>query len=152
MKHLVVITVGICLLLTSVPAMADQAADEAAVREVVEQAFAAANKHDAKALMSLCAEGFENWTGTRKGRAAWEKSLSETWGRQKDQKYELLEEIGLIFVTPNVAIHKYRELTTGLLDADGKPLPPRKRLLAYVYVKKNGQWLAAHFFARRIEE
>ena len=152
MKYLMILTIGVGLLLSSVPVVADQAADEAAIREVIEQAFAMANKHDAKALMSLCTEDFEGWTGERKGRAAWEEFLSDHWGRQKDFQYELIDEIGLIFVAPNVAIHKYHERTTGLLDADGKPLPERKRLVAYVYVKKDGKWMAATFFARPIEE
>ncbi len=39
MKHLLILTVGICLLI-SVPSMADQAEDEAAIREACEQLFA----------------------------------------------------------------------------------------------------------------
>ncbi len=37
MKHLLILTIGFCLLLTSVPAMADQAADEAAMRKVAKE-------------------------------------------------------------------------------------------------------------------
>ena len=151
MKHLLILFVGICLLI-SVPVMADQAADEAAIRAAVEQMFAAGNKHDAKALMSLCIEDFEGWSGETKGRAAWEEYMSGFFSRQKDLQYEMVDEIGIVFVTPDVAIYKFREKTTGLLDADGKTLPERKRLRADVYVKKDGKWLAATFFTRPIEE
>ena len=46
MERLLVLTVGICLLLTSVPAKADQAEDEAAISNVVDQVYAAMNRHD----------------------------------------------------------------------------------------------------------
>ncbi len=36
MKYLMILTVGLCSLLTSTPALADQAADEAAIRKAVE--------------------------------------------------------------------------------------------------------------------
>lgn len=152
MKYLMILTVGACLLFSSVPAMADQAEEEAAIREVMEQFFAEANKHDIKSALSLCVEDLENWTGSMKGRAAFEKYYTEFWGRNKDRQYELLDEIGIVFVTPDVAIYKYRDKATGGLDADGKPNPPQKRLNADVYVKKNGKWLTHSWYWRPIEE
>ena len=152
MKYLLILTIGVCLLIGTVPVMADQAADEAAIRAATKQMFAAGNKHDAKALVSLCTEDFEGWTGETKGRAAWEEYMSGSFARQKDIQYELVDEIGIVFVAPNVAIYKFRDRTTGRQDADGKPLPPRLRLRADVYVKKDGKWMAATFFARPIEE
>ncbi len=35
MKYLIILTIGVCLLFASVPAMADQAADEAAIRKLM---------------------------------------------------------------------------------------------------------------------
>ena len=55
MKHLLILTIGICLL-TSVPVMANQAADEAAIREVGVQVYAASNKHDVKAWLATATE------------------------------------------------------------------------------------------------
>ena len=130
----------------------DQAAEEAAIRKVLEQSLAAYNGHDAKAYAALLTENFENWEGDRKGRAATEKMLTERFERQKDRQAKLLDEIGIIFVTPDVAIFKMRGEFTGMLDADGKPLPPLKRLIAHVYVKKNSRWLRAAWFGRPIEE
>ncbi len=147
MKYLFILTIGFCLLFTSVPAMADQAEDEAAIRKVVEQVNAAYNKKDAKAMASCITENFENWSGTRKGR----KQSSEYWASDKGQ-YKQLDEIGIIFVTPDVAIFKEHGENTGGLDADGKPLPPQKVLEAWVLVKKNGNWLGAAIFTRPIEE
>ena len=98
-------------------------------------------------------EDYENWKGDIKGRAAWEKYYAERWGgRNKDIQYEMLEEIGIVFVTSDVAIYKYRGKTTGRIDADGKQLPTLERLWADVYVKKNGQWLCAADFDREIGE
>ena len=52
-KDSIILTIGICLLLTSVPMLADQVEDEAAIREVVDQVYAAISKHDAKAYAAL---------------------------------------------------------------------------------------------------
>ncbi len=47
MKYLMILTIGICLLLTSAPAMADQAEDEAAIRKLIEaKLLAAYNNQD----------------------------------------------------------------------------------------------------------
>ena len=146
MKYLMILTVGVCLL-TSVPAMADQAADEAAIREVVKQCNAAYNKKDAKAMASFLVKNFENWPGTSKGR----KQVSEYLASQKGQ-YKQLDEIGIIFVTPDVAIFKEHGENTGGLDADGKPLLPQKVLESWVLVKKDGKWLGAAVFNRPTEE
>ena len=152
MKRLLILTIGFCLLLSSVPVMADQAEDEAAIRKVVEQVYAALNKHDAKAMGALYVDDFENWSGSIKGRVAWEKNLSELFENSKDSQWKQLEEIAIIFVTPDVAIYKDRHELSGWVDADGQQLPPLKRLWGGMFAKKNGKWLIAGQFIRRIEE
>jgi uncharacterized protein (TIGR02246 family) len=152
MRLFMVFALGVCLLFSSVPATADQAEDEAAIRKVVEHIYAALQKHDAKAYTALCSENFETWEGEARGRAAIEKHLSDVFTNAKDIQYKLLEEIGIVFVAPDVAIYKERHEITGSLDADGKPVPPGKRLTARVFVKKNGKWLFSANFARPIEE
>ena len=152
MKYLMILAVGICLLLTSVPVMADQAEDETAIRKVVEQLYAAMKKHDAKAYAALCAENFETWEGDTKGRSAMEKFISDHFSNMKDIQYKPTDEIGIVFVTSDVAIYKHNDEVTNFLDADGKPRPPFKRLSARVFVKKNGSWLFATQFYRTIEE
>jgi ketosteroid isomerase-like protein len=146
MKYLMILTVGVCLLFSSVPVIADQAEDEAAIREVVKQLYTAVNKHDVKAYVALCAENVESWNGDVKGRAAMEQYLSNTFANAKDIHIELTDEIGIVFVTPDVAIHKHNDVLTGSLNADGK------RLSARIFVKKNGNWFQAMYLARPIEQ
>ena len=57
MKYLMILTVGVCLLFATVPAVADQAADEAAVREANEQRIAVWNAKDVKAYLAFFDEG-----------------------------------------------------------------------------------------------
>ena len=131
----------------------DQAAEESDIRDVVEQLYAAMNKHDAKGYLALCDEDFEIWDGTVKGKVALEEYLStDVWGRQPDIQWKLVDEIGIVFVTPDVAIYKERDEPTGRLDADGKPLPPAKRLIARVFVKKSGEWFQSMFLGMPIEQ
>jgi hypothetical protein len=153
MKHLLILTIGICLLI-SVPVLADQAEDEAAVRKAEEAYIVTWNVHDGKALCATCVEDYESWNGNVKGRAACEKYYGESFaGSRKNFQVELLEEIGLFFVTPDVAIYKARYGFNGVVDDEGKTLPPGKVLYARVYVKKNGKWLGAHGqFTRVIEQ
>ncbi len=151
MKYLITLTIGVCLLFSSVPAMAVQAEDEAAIRKVFEQHNAAFNNHDAEGLIALSDQSTESWDGSRKG-AAQVEYYADLFKRQPSIKSKRLEEIGIIFVTPDVAVYKARMDNTGLVDEDGKPLPQLKWLGAWVMVKKNGKWLSAAFFSRLIEE
>ncbi len=77
---------------------------------------------------------------------------ADLFKRQPSIKSKHLEEIGIIFLTPDVAVYKARMDNTGLVDEDGKSLPQLKWLGAWVMVKKNGKWLSAAFFSRPIEE
>jgi hypothetical protein len=90
----------------------------------------------------------ESWEGGLKGREAWERYLTEYFEEQKGTKANPAEEIGLIFVTPHVAIYKGRGEFTGDVDADGKPLPATRTLVAMVFVKKNKKWLRAAWFGK----
>ena len=134
------------------PAAAGQAEDAAAIRELVAEGFAALNRHDPKAYVALYAEDYENWTGVRKGRAALEDLYTTIWERQTDRQYELLEELGLIFVTPDVAILKARTQTSGRLDRNGRPLPSLTRLVAWVLARNDGTWQYQAIFQRPIRD
>ena len=130
----------------------DQAAEETAVRTTMDKMYAAANKPDVDAYTSLIDEDFESWDGSVKGLAAWRESISGSWERQNEIQYKPMEEIGIRFMTPEVAIFKLYDEVTGAVDADGKPLDPFKRQVARVFVKKNGRWLYAALFLQRISE
>ena len=89
------------LLLISVPIMADQAEHEAAIREAVEGIRAAWNAHDANAAVAGHVENIESLDGSRKGKAAEEKYVEGlVAGPLKDVQAKLLDEIGIVFVTP----------------------------------------------------
>jgi ketosteroid isomerase-like protein len=126
----------------------DQNAEEAAIRTVLEQLLTAYNNHDAKTYVSLLTETHESWEGGLKGRAAWERYLTEYFEDQEGTKANPGEEIGLFFVTPEVAIYKGRAEFTGDIDEDGKPLPATRTLVAMVFVKKNEKWLRAAWLGK----
>ena len=148
MKYLMISLVGVCLLLCSVPAMADQAEDEAAIREATKQFNAALNKNDTKTIAALLDENLETWEGSVKGRAAFIKRFEE----YPDMSVKFLDEIGIVFLTPDVAVHKFTEENSGWTDDDGNALPPQKGRRAYVYIRKNGKWLRGAMFWRPTEE
>jgi len=154
MKYLTTLTIGVCLLFSSVPAMAVQAEDEAAIRKVMEQMSVAFNNHDAKGMAALSEISLvESWDGSYKGMAGSDNiSMVDIFKRQPSIKSHILEEIGIIFFTPDVAVYKALMDNTGMVDDDGKPLPQLKWLAASVMVKRNGKWLSAAFFTRLIEE
>jgi hypothetical protein len=65
-------------------------------------------------MAALLTKDYENWAGTQKGSAANEKSNTEFFeGRGKNIQLKD-EEIGIIFLTPKVAIYKSRDETTKL--------------------------------------
>jgi len=153
MRTVLVLVVLVALSVAISPAVeAQSTADEAAVRKATEQWFAALNARDAKAAAALTDEINENWAGEVKGRAAREESLRTRFERMPDAQDEMLEDMGVVFVTPDVAVHKFGERHLGRLDADGKPLQPVSGWRAHVYVKKSGRWLRAAQFWRVVEE
>ncbi len=160
MKYLMILVGVVCL---SLPACApapepepeaapepvfDQAAEEAAVRKASKQGTAAWNKQDIETISALTDEHIESWRGTLKGKSAWLKNASQTFESQKDGQWKQTEDIGIIFITPDVAIYKARYETSGFVDENGNPEPPSKNLVAGVWVKKNGKWLQSAWLSR----
>jgi ketosteroid isomerase-like protein len=130
MKRLMTLTVAVCFLFPSLPAMADQAEDEAAITKAEEKYLVVHNAHDAKAVVESYVEDVENWSSSFKGRAAAEKFLAESFaGPNKDSQIKLLDEIGIVFVAPDVAIYKARYEFSGSADEEG----PVRVLYAKVY-------------------
>ena len=145
MRKFLILMVFVALLASVTPVIAGQSGeDEAAIRKVVEQLYAALNKKDIKAAFALCDENFENYPGTLKGREANEKRWTPIFAsRFKNVQYNHFEEIGIQFITPVVAIYKDSYDFTGALDEDGNVLPPSKWSNAHVLVKKDGKWMYA---------
>jgi hypothetical protein len=151
MKYLMLLVSGVFLFLSSEPAVADQGADIAAIRQVRERRIATYNTKDVKIFEDTVVEDHESWSGV-KGRASLIRRTAALFENQwKDIVIEQLEEIGIIFVTPDVAIFKSRQRYIGTLDEAGGVIPPMDVLFAEVYLKRNGRWLAHSWFWRPID-
>jgi ketosteroid isomerase-like protein len=152
MKYLKIILVIVCLLFSLMPAMADQAEDEAAIRKVIEAIISTSNNGDAKAMMAYCDPVYETPDGSFKDNEVITEGYAKLFEQAKDFHVEQLEEIGIVFVTPDIAIYKDRRQLTGYIDGEGNPSPPLTRLTAWVMVKRNDNWLCAAYFYRPIED
>jgi uncharacterized protein (TIGR02246 family) len=153
MKFPLVLVAGVCLLFAAVPVMADQAEDEAAIRQAREKRIAAYNTQNAKLVGETIVEDVEDWAGNLKGKDAGIKALvmlfESAW---KDLRITQLEEIGIQFITPDVAVFKSRQVYSGILDETGKTAPSMEVLFAEIYVKKNGKWLAHSWYWQPTEQ
>lgn len=159
MKRFLFLAGFVCLIAMLLPACApapepkpapepvfDQAAEEAAIRAVMDRMYAALDRHDPSGVVAEMDEVFETWEGDMKGLAAREKYWAGFFEANKNAKITLQDEIGIIFVTPDVAIFKARGEATGWGNQD------REFLAASVLAKKNGKWLEVAAFNRPIEE
>lgn len=153
MKYLMILMVGVCLLFAAVPAVADQAADEAAIKKANDRRLAAWHAKDVKVYLSYFTKDCtSNFAGGPCGGGLVRESgkFPETW---KNAKIEILKKGDVSFVTSDVAVLRYTSESSGFVDADGKPEPTGKDQIVGVYVKKEGKWLVAvHRLIRPIEE
>ncbi|MBP1769523.1 MAG: hypothetical protein H6P96_141 [Candidatus Aminicenantes bacterium] len=142
--------VGFFLLFLVVsPALAaERSADEAAIRKAMEQLDEAYRLRDGQMFGALLAEDFENWLGTDKGRDINVKIGLDGLKSQPNVQYKRSAEVGIVFLSDDVALYKAHWEFTGMADAEGKALPPMKLLGACVMVKRDGKWLMAAFFSR----
>ncbi len=142
MKQILVLTIGICLLFASVPAMADQAEDEAAIRKVVKELYATWNAKDLAPHFALLDEDFLHRDVLKKGKVAYRNERS-CFQAKSTLRVKQGEEIDFVFVTPDVAI--FRNHAEDLE-------PALKFTSAWVFTKKSGNWLLSAFFWWPIEE
>jgi hypothetical protein len=142
--------VGFCLFFLAVsPAPAsDRSADEAAIRKAMAQMDEAYRLRDGRMFGALMAEDFENWLGTDKGRDVNVTISMEGLKSQPTVQYKRSAEIGIVFLSADVALYKAHWEFTGMVDAEGKALPPMKLLGACAMVRREGKWLMAAFFSR----
>ena len=149
MKNSAKIVIGLCLLpAVMLLAAFDRPAEEAAIRKAMEQLDEAYRLRDGQMFGALMAEGFENWLGTDKGRDVNVKLSLEGLQRQPGVQYKRSVEVGIVFLSADVALYKAHWEFSGMVDAQGKPQPPMKLLGACVMVKRDGRWLMAAFFSR----
>jgi len=125
----------------------DRTEDEAAIRDVVEQINTIHNRHEVEPLVALFDETAENWTGSIRGRTAYEQAITGLFDQEPNRLQEELEEVGIVFVTDDVAIYKSRRQVTGEVDSAGKQLPPQTVNLARIFVKREDGWFLSAWFA-----
>jgi hypothetical protein len=137
MKYLKILLVGVCLLFAAAQVMAQSAADEAAVREANEQRIDAWNAKDENAYPAFlhddCTSGFD-------GAPCSAGAFREEW---KNAKLKVVDDKGIVFITPDVAIYRYTQEGSGFVDANGNPTPPGRNQTLRVFVKKDDKWLVA---------
>jgi uncharacterized protein (TIGR02246 family) len=137
---------SILLIAVSMTAMADRAQDKAEIRTVINQINAAYTKQDAEAMAPLLAEDFETWDGI-KGR----ENVSEAWANE-NVHYRQLEELGIRFITDEVAIFRERGEAWDVANNDRSAPQKRQYIESWVLVRRNGKWVPTAFFYHRVEE
>lgn len=131
----------------------DLKAEEEALRKFLDEVRVAYTNRDSKAMAGMFDETMMTLSGFRKGREAIEEFWANFLGSLGNTQINILEEISLEFVTPEVAIYQTRiEFTNQPPDADGNPQPPQEYFAANVYVKRDGLWLRKGAFLRSITD
>jgi ketosteroid isomerase-like protein len=129
----------------------DVEAEKAAIRETMKISVEGINDHDIQAHLSTLTEDFETWSG-KGDKVAREKYFIKFWERQKNVKYSLVEEYGITFISPEVALYKARFETTGEIEEDGTPIPASEWQGVWILAKRDGKWLISAWYTRPIEE
>jgi uncharacterized protein (TIGR02246 family) len=149
---------GVIYLAFNLPACApapepevDLRAEERALREVAQEVLVAYANRDSKAMVDMCDEPFLNLGTVFRGRERMQATFEAFFAGLGATQLNVIEEIGLEFITPEVAILITRfEFNNRPPDADGNPQPPEQYYDANVYVKKDGRWLRKAAFLRPI--
>jgi uncharacterized protein (TIGR02246 family) len=119
-------------------AVADQAADEAAIRANVEKYVEAYNRRDSKTMASMWspeAVYMDPTTGEGVvGREEIAKQFDDTFAGSEDAKLTVTVD-SIEFVSPNVAVEK------GTAEVGYSEFDPEITQYTAVYVKRDGQWL-----------
>ena len=166
MKHLFILLGVVCLSFMLLPSCTpapeaelqavpepqfDQKAEEAAIRKMMADSFAAYSRHDAKAMAAYFEDGY---IGYRKKWSREEnvKSAEDTYAQYKDFHAEQPKEFGIDFLKPDVAIQRRVSKYSSSSGPDGKPAPPFYGLRASVLMKKDGKWIVVAQFGRQMTD
>jgi ketosteroid isomerase-like protein len=128
----------------------DVEAEKAEILETIKKSFEGLNNQDIQAHLSTLTEDFETWSG-KGDKNTREKSFTERWEWQKNVKYNVVEELGITFISPDVALYKARCENTGEIQKDGTPLPTHKWQGVWILAKRDGKWLIPAWYSRPIE-
>jgi uncharacterized protein (TIGR02246 family) len=137
-KRIIAIALWTSLAGGTAVAVADQAADEAAIRDNVEKYVEAYNRRDSKTMASMWspeAVYMDPTTGEGVvGREEIAKQFDDTFAGSEDAKLAVTVD-SIEFVSPNVAVEK------GMADVTYSEFEPEKTAYTAVHVKRDGQWL-----------
>jgi len=127
-------------------AAAASAGDEQPIKDRLNEFQNAWNKEDTAAMAALWAEDgtlINPFGVTAQGRDAMIKVFTqEHAGPFKNTKYSV-SEMKIQWVTPDVAIVDATANITGVRAADGSSAPDFPHHVTWVFVKKDGKWMAA---------
>jgi uncharacterized protein (TIGR02246 family) len=124
------------------------AADQAAIRKILDARDAAYNNHDAKALAATYAPDADLVTGTGRivsGRAAIEQNYIEGFAGVDKNAVVTIQSTKLRFVATDTAILDLDGVTTGRTDGT------IKTHATWVYVKRSGEWMVIAIRATRLQ-
>jgi uncharacterized protein (TIGR02246 family) len=145
-KAFVSIAVSVILAVIPAVALAAESGSTAAIKHLSSEFAAAWNAHDAKKMAAVWAENGDliNPFGQKaSGRAAIEKFFeNEQAGVMKGTTYKI-ESISVRELDPSCAVGDWESVVTGMMDPNGKPLPPFQHHVSVVCVKRAGHWHAA---------
>ena len=125
------------------PVWADQAIDEAAIRDIQARWDDAWNRHDIPALSALVADDvrFVNVAGrVLKSRAEFQQLQTRTHAMQFKESIRTVTGTDIKFFTPDIAIAHVNWGMRGDKDADGTVRKPRNGVMIQVLVKRDGKW------------
>jgi uncharacterized protein (TIGR02246 family) len=122
--------------------------DEAAIRQAVATMTTAFNTRDDQATASLTTTNVDFVTVT----GNWSKSSADYIAARRARFATALKnasirviDIKIRFLKPDVALAHVTHEIRGMLDADGKELPPHTELSLRVFVREHGKWLMTAF-------
>ena len=133
--------------LTACSAIADTAADNAAIRALAAQQEAAWNHHDAKAYSDLFTTDCDvvnvlgEWWN---GRAEVERKLTSAYASTFKDSVLTFTDVQTRWLTPQLAIAHMRWTMTGAAMPAGRP-QPKQGIQILVVRKQTGQWLIDAF-------
>jgi uncharacterized protein (TIGR02246 family) len=122
--------------------------DEAAIRQAVATMTTAFNTRDDQATANLTTTDADFVTVT----GDWSKSSAAYLAARRGRFTTALKnasirviDIKIRFLRPDVALAHVTHEIRGMLDADGKELPPHTELSLRVFVQEHGKWLMTAF-------
>ena len=150
MREHLLIFVAASLIASATPAHAQlgTAADEAAIRKILDARNAAYNNHDAKALAATYAPDADLVTGTGRvvsGRAEIEKNYLQAFAGVDKNASVKIDSSKVRFLTPDTAILDLDGVTTGRTDGT------IKSHATWVFVKRNREWMVVAIRATRLQ-